>query len=785
MLKHYLKIAIRQIGKNKVQYLLSIIGIAIGLLCFSMTSYYIRRFNNQFSAWPNSGRMANVYAKSTKNGYEHPYVPGKVVQELMGNPITGINKATYSYGYERANITICKENQEEIPFQCSFQNITEDFPAIFGVQTTKGQTPALKPGEVWISESSAKKIFGKENPVGKTLYFSRADNDTSAIKYSTISAVIKDLPDGAREKSDLYFLETASIQPEREYRDLVVLLDKAVLSKEINQRLRRQIPAFGKNNDCYLTVRTFKEEMYKPDNLSATFFVPLIGSLILIAAMINFLKFCIQSFYNRTRELSLRKCLGSDSKGLFGLLFSEIAILFILSALASLALIEWVIPVYYQYMASKELINENMFIHTPTLICQEMEYLSFLLILCALIAAWAVFRIKYITLTEGVKGVKRQRHAVRNFMLGVQLFICFLFIGGAIGLGNIHLLTEDKRNNTLTDEECARIWKMELWEPQVQGHEEEIVSRIRTLAGVEDILLETPGKYLDYKNKLGEEVHGLQYLASKNYPNFMKLPVEGRMPQASNEIAVSRSLIWELEKDGEKNPTSVQLGDQTYQITGIYEQLPFEPVYTKEQTAKVNQYLRFSFITVPEKANYSTAYIKCVAGQEQNIRKEILRIVHSRLPASIPFLLTTKQEERFRLNGESELISNLFTLLSVISVIITVLGIYSAITLDTVSRQKEVAIRKINGAGPKVIALLFGKLYIRLLLISAVPSLAIVYTFLRILTKEKITIAPEWLNNPFMWLGIIFLTASIVFVTVAYRIWLISRLNPAETIKTE
>ena len=785
MLKHYLKIAIRQIGKNKVQYLLSIIGIAIGLLCFSMTSYYIRRFNNQFSAWPNSGRMANVYVKSTKNGYEHPYVPGKVVQELMGNPITGINKATYSYGYEKANITICKENQEEIPFQCSFQNITEDFPAIFGVQTTKGQTPALKPGEVWISESSAKKILGKENPVGKTLYFSRADNDTSAIKYSTISAVIKDLPDGAREKSDLYFLETASIQPEREYRDLVVLLDKAVLSKEINQRLRRQIPAFGKNNDCYLTVRTFKEEMYKPDNLSATFFVPLIGSLILIAAMINFLKFCIQSFYNRTRELSLRKCLGSDSKGLFGLLFSEIAILFILSALASLALIEWVIPVYYQYMASKELINENMFIHTPTLICQEMEYLSFLLILCALIAAWAVFRIKYITLTEGVKGVKRQRHGVRNFMLGVQLFICFLFIGGAIGLGNIHLLTEDKRNNTLTDEECARIWKMELWEPQVQGHEEEIVSRIRTLAGVEDILLETPGKYLDYKNKLGEEVHGLQYLASKNYPNFMKLPVEGRMPQASNEIAVSRSLIWELEKDGEKNPTSVQLGDQTYQITGIYEQLPFEPVYTKEQTAKVNQYLRFSFITVPEKANYSTAYIKCVAGQEQNIRKEILRIVHSRLPASIPFLLTTKQEERFRLNGESELISNLFTLLSVTSVIITVLGIYSAITLDTVSRQKEVAIRKINGAGPKVIALLFGKLYIRLLLISAVPSLAIVYTFLRILTKEKITIAPEWLNNPFMWLGIIFLTASIVFVTVAYRIWLISRLNPAETIKTE
>lgn len=171
----------------------------------------------------------------------------------------------------------------------------------------------------------------------------------------------------------------------------------------------------------------------------------------------------------------------------------------------------------------------------------------------------------------------------------------------------------------------------------------------------------------------------------------MKLPIEGRMPQAANEIVVSRSLIWELEKDGEKNPTSVQLGDQTFQITGIYEQLPFEPVYTQDQMAKANQsqYHRFSFISVPKEPNYRVAYIKCIAGQEQNVRKEILKIVHNWLPASIPFLLTTKQEERFRLNGGEMLISDLFSLLSVISIVITVLGIYSAITLDTVAGKKK------------------------------------------------------------------------------------------------
>ena len=710
MVKHYLKMAIRQILKNKVQYLLSIVGIAIGLLCFSMTSYYIRRFNSQFTVWSNNDRMANLYVKSEKNKYNEPYIPGKELQALMSNSVAGMEKIAYSYSYGKANITISNAGQEEIPFQCSFQNITEDFPVIFGMQTLEGKMPVWTPGEVWISESSARRIFGEDNPIGRTLYFSRADTDTSAVQYSTISAVVRDLPDGSREKNDFYFPEISVINPDRKYSNVVVMLAKGVSSTEINQRLRKQLPVFGKNNDNYLAVMTFKEEMYKPDNLGATLFIPLIGALILIAAMINFLKFCIQSFYNRTKELSLRKNLGSGSVGLFCLLFSEIAILFLLSALVSFVMIEWFIPVFYQYLASKEVINENMLIHLPTLIWQELEYLCLLFIICLLIAAWAVFRSRHNSLIEGVKGGKRQKHGVRNFMLGVQLFICFLFISGAIGIGYIHQLVDGKRNNTLTEEECTRIWKVELWEPQLQGHEEEIVSRIRTLAGVEDIVLDRISSYPDYKTKREETIHGIEYAVSSNYSDFMNLKIEGRMPRSSNEIVVSRSLVWRL---------------------------------------------------------------------------GILSIVRSKLPESIPFLLTTKQEERFRYIGGEKMMSELFMLLSVISLIITVLGIYSAITLDTYSRQKEVAIRKINGAGPRVIALLFGKLYIRLLVIAAIPSLTIVYLFLRMLISKKIVISAEWLNNPVLWLSIIFLTTTIVFITVAYRIWLISRLNPAEVIKSE
>lgn len=64
---------------------------------------------------------------------------------------------------------------------------------------------------------------------------------------------------------------------------------------------------------------------------------------------------------------------------------------------------------------------------------------------------------------------------------------------------------------------------------------------------------------------------------------------------------------------------------------------------------------------------------------------------------------------------------------SFVSLIITLLGVYSAITLDTERRQKEVAIRKVNGAGLKQIILLFTRMYIYLLAFSAIIAFPICY----------------------------------------------------------
>lgn len=783
MIRHYLKMAFRQIARNKTQYFLSVAGVAIGMLCFSLITYYVRKNNNQYNAWPNADRIAHFYVKPVNGGREQPYIPGKELQRLMDKPVAGIEQVAYYESYTEANITICRDEKTETPFICSFCSMTPGFIPIFSLKTTDGDTPAFGKENVLISESAALRLFGKENPVGKSLYFSRPDSDTSAVKYATVSAVIRDLPEGSKFRYDLYFFESDPLRPDRYYwQTPAVLLAPGVSTSEVNDRLAREIPLFGAEQQDRLFIRTLSEESMLAENLLATLLIPFIGGLVLLAAIINFLKYCIHSFYNRTRELSLRKCLGGDSKGLFCLLAAEVGILFLISAFLSLVLTELMIPLYYHLLPSYLQSLPLSRIETSTLLGQQAGYLLLLFAVCIGICAWAVYRIKRMNLIQGIRAARNSRHGFRNVMLGIQIFICVLFIGGTLGLTILGGYVGEINYNTLDEAECNRVCQLQFWDPQLQGHEKEMVDRIKQLAGVEEICIYGNKYSTECKIEEGKSVSGTMYPVGANFAHFMKLPIEGRMPRTKHEIAISRTLSWILEKGG-KAPQSVTLDNKRYQVTGIYEQYPFQPLLTRKQAEQSRDYSRFSALSLlPETGGYPYVSVKCTPGQEQTVRKEILQIVRRRLPATIPFPIVSLQEENEK-NGDGFLVmSRLFALLSVISLWIAVLGIYSAITLDTRSRQKEVAIRKINGAGPKVIALLFGKLYVRLLLFGAVPGLLVVFAALSKMMPPQLQ---SRLCHPGIWFGTLFFTAVIILVTVAYRIHRIAVLNPVDVITSE
>ena len=132
--------------------------------------------------------------------------------------------------------------------------------------------------------------------------------------------------------------------------------------------------------------------------------------------------------------------------------------------------------------------------------------------------------------------------------------------------------------------------------------------------------------------------------------------------------------------------------------------------------------------------------------------------------------------------GTVALLQTASLLLAIVSILLLILSIYSGISMDVINRQKEVAIRKINGATPRVIALLFGKIY----LIIYLSVFVIIYPLVRLVL---ISIAQKSnLQSIYSWswgILLFFTMALLIFLVTAYKIYKVMHLNPAIVLKKE
>lgn len=173
-------------------------------------------------------------------------------------------------------------------------------------------------------------------------------------------------------------------------------------------------------------------------------------------------------------------------------------------------------------------------------------------------------------------------------------------------------------------------------------------------------------------------------------------------------------------------------------------------------------------------------YLKCHEGQTEEVRDHVGRLLRQALPATIhPHISTLSEDikkEQWLENGLKDIIF----ILAVTCVVITLLGVYAAITLDTERRSKEVAIRKINGAGVRQIIWLFARTYLWIGSLTAVAAFPLLY-WLMGQWKQKYDIFFHY--GPGFWFGIFLTVMVVTALTIVYRIVRIARINPAEVTK--
>ena len=257
-----------------------------------------------------------------------------------------------------------------------------------------------------------------------------------------------------------------------------------------------------------------------------------------------------------------------------------------------------------------------------------------------------------------------------------------------------------------------------------------------------------------------------------DYFDLFRVPMEGKKVEAepgSNWIYVSQKFHERLLADSVMG--TVNLNNTDYQIAGIY------PELYKEKGDK--RTIGSAFIVSPNEAKY---YIRIHPKADvHDAMDKITSICRKYVPETLPLELRLLTDKK----GTGESIQNSIyygmMILAFISILVVILSVYSAISMDTVSRQKEVAIRKINGATPKIIAWMFGRTYIITYLIVFLTLYPISRSLLIITMGSEFEVVYR-LDWPVL---LFFGMALIIFLVTAFKIWQIMHVNPATIIKKE
>ena len=364
MLKNNLKIAWRNIKRNKGYSFLNVSGIAIGLAAFWLIALYVadelsydRSFTNseqifrvaQHANWDN-GKMdialtSPPFAVALKN--EFPQVEEAVRINIEGGDLI-------NYGNKSIN-------QEGIWFAENTFFALFNYPFLYG----NGATALINPGTIVITESLAIKIFGDA---------SKAINETIALGNQKqpikITGVIKDIP----QNSHLKFSAIRSFALEdlrSENWNAAFLYTYLLLKKGTDpDSFANKLLLFEKDLANRMNFSDFKIELQAltaihlhshldyelsaNGNAGLVYLFIVIGLLVLLIAVINYMNLSTARATMRVKEIGIRKVVGSEIKHLVGLFLSEAILVTFIASLLACFIVQLTLPVFNQF-AEKDL----------------------------------------------------------------------------------------------------------------------------------------------------------------------------------------------------------------------------------------------------------------------------------------------------------------------------------------------------------------------------------------------------------------------------------------------
>ncbi|PTT03378.1 hypothetical protein DBR11_02310 [Pedobacter sp. HMWF019] len=796
MFKLNLKIALRNLWKNKGFAFISIGGLGVALAIFMLAMLYAN-YEKGYDSW-NSG-YENIYRVNYKSPDEDVALSPGNMATTSKEKIASVAASTRIQEYWRGDLLLKTKNKslylnDVLLADSNFLKVF-NYPLLYGNTSKALNTPK----SVIISKELSESIFGKGiNPVGETVildqnsgYIVDAVVDVarypSHFRFSMIRRFKKSMSDDyytnnyytyikLRSQSDLK-LTTSLLNRNREELLNAELLktpneDKADFNEFINTNKLYLQPI----KDIHLNKSNVEYEFAGNGVGLYLYLMLIVASLVLIIAAVNFTNLSVTVATRRAKETGVRKVLGADKFQIGVQFILETAVQCVVSLAIGFVILELVLP-SFNVLIDRSILLEKVSDYYEIL-AQVMMVLLVVTLMVGLYPALLISNIVPAKVLKGNFSSSNRGALIRNGLIVLQFFIAILFISGVWVINNQLKFMQNKDLGY----KPGQVMALTIMQDSGDEHYRAIKNALR---GIEGVNMISRADHLP-----GEDMGGNSYgNGGRNYnANFITVDVdyfktmglkmlEGRSYQVENKMDTMNSLI--LTQSAAKlfnleNPVGKTLNfrGKNVRVIGLVKDFNHYSPEKKYQPI-VFQYANgnpFLYVLV----NISS-------GQPMETIAKI-EAAWQKLEPNFPVKYTLLDKKFNSLLHKQTQLRSVIGFLSVVTIGLALMGIFAIATFTAQRRSKEINIRKVLGASIYDILSFLNIGFVKLVILANIVAWPIACFLLN-----------NWLNDfafriempvlPFAASGVITLLLTVAVVSMqSYKA---ATTNPVDALKYE
>jgi putative ABC transport system permease protein len=785
MLQSYLKIAFRNLWKNKSFSFINILGLALGMACSLLIMLWVQSELSMDKFHKNDARLYRFMENQHYTGEIGTFgsTPGILAENIVKD-IPEIQMASQMLWEETPLFTVGNVLEKE-----KGRYVQGDFLNMFSFELEKGdaKTALKRPDGVVISKKLAEKYFKGQDPIGKAIKIDNADN-------VMVTGVLKEIPYNSSLKFD-FLISYEHWKKNNEWvknwgsngpRCMALLAPNANIDK-VNAKIKDYIKTKNKESNVELFLQKYSDTYLYSDwknglqnggRIEYVKIFSIVAIFILIIACINFMNLATARSTKRAKEVGVRKVVGAVKGALIGQFIGESLIIAFFALIFAVFIVAALLPTFNSLTEKHLSLNFS----NP----------YFWLILLGLTAITGIVSGSYPALFMSslnplvvLKGALKFKPSATYFRKGLVVFqfamSIILIIGTIVIYRQINYIQTKNvgynRENLLFMplegdlEKSFSSFKQELLNSTgikgVSCSASDPVQVGSSTGGVKWPGKDTTSSILFSVNRVSYDyikTMGIQLVAGRDFDSQYGTD---SLSFLINEVSAK--------KIGYKDPIGKELswGDEKGKIIGVMKDFHHSTLYVPIEPLILG--------LQPKTINWGSVLVRTEIGKTKEAIASMEKVFKKFNP-KFPFKYFFTDDE-FAANYKSEnTIGKLANFFAFLAIFISCLGLFGLAMFTAEQRTKEIGIRKVLGASVQNLVGMLSKEFVVLVIISTLFAFPIAWYFMSDwLEKYHYRIEIEW------WFFVVggISAMLIALLSVSYQAFRAALMNPVKSLKTE